>query len=156
MENALSRIINPESSGKERTRLTKAIVLAVRELAQQTRPGVLLTIQEYQDTLPEAYTAESYQTEVQFGVLVCVRGVLAVSVRYFQDIMPLEGVARFRSPPITSHAPARLFPRNLAPVIRSTQSKVFGLCVLSLMQSGNLRTRAMPKIKPDDGLRARP
>ena len=40
MENALSRIINPESSGKERTRLTKAIVLAVRELAQQTRPGV--------------------------------------------------------------------------------------------------------------------
>ena len=56
---------------------------------QQTRSGVLLTIQEYQDTLPEAYTAESYQTEVQFGVLVCVRGVLAVSVRYFQDIMLL-------------------------------------------------------------------
>ena len=40
MEDALSRIINPESSGKERTRLTKAIVLAVRELAQQTGPGV--------------------------------------------------------------------------------------------------------------------
>ena len=36
----MSRIINPESSGKERTRLTKAIVLAVRELAQQTGPGV--------------------------------------------------------------------------------------------------------------------
>ncbi len=39
METALSRIINPDSAGKERTRLTKAIVLAVRELAQQTGPG---------------------------------------------------------------------------------------------------------------------
>jgi len=36
----LSRIINPDSAGKERTRLTKAIVLAVRGLAQQTEPGV--------------------------------------------------------------------------------------------------------------------
>lgn len=35
----MSRIINPDSAGKERTRLTKAIVLAVRELAQQTEPG---------------------------------------------------------------------------------------------------------------------
>jgi aldehyde:ferredoxin oxidoreductase len=35
----LSRIINLESAGKERTRLTKAIVLAVRELAQITEPG---------------------------------------------------------------------------------------------------------------------
>ena len=40
MENALSRIINPDSAGKERTCLTKAIVLAVRGLAQQTEPGV--------------------------------------------------------------------------------------------------------------------
>jgi len=32
----LSRIINPESAGKDRTRLSKAIVLAVRELARQT------------------------------------------------------------------------------------------------------------------------
>src|SRR5947207_14918354 len=31
----LSRVINPESAGKERPRLTKAIVLAVRELAKQ-------------------------------------------------------------------------------------------------------------------------
>jgi hypothetical protein len=31
----MSPIINPESAGKERTRLTKAIVLAVRELAKQ-------------------------------------------------------------------------------------------------------------------------
>lgn len=32
----MSRVINPESAGKDRTRLTKAIVLAVRELAKQT------------------------------------------------------------------------------------------------------------------------
>jgi hypothetical protein len=34
-ESILSRVINPESAGKERTQLTKAIVLAVRELAKQ-------------------------------------------------------------------------------------------------------------------------
>jgi hypothetical protein len=32
----MSPIINPESAGKERTQFTKAIVLAVRELAKQT------------------------------------------------------------------------------------------------------------------------
>jgi hypothetical protein len=32
----MSPIINPESAGKERTHFTKAIVLAVRELARQT------------------------------------------------------------------------------------------------------------------------
>jgi len=32
----LSRVINPDSVGKDRTRLSKAIVLAVRELAKQT------------------------------------------------------------------------------------------------------------------------
>ena len=31
----MSRVINPESAGKDRTRLTKAIVLALRELAKQ-------------------------------------------------------------------------------------------------------------------------
>jgi hypothetical protein len=31
----LSRVINPDSAGRERNRLTKAIVLAVRELAKQ-------------------------------------------------------------------------------------------------------------------------
>ncbi len=35
----MSRVINPDSVGKERTRLTKSIVLAVRELARQTEPG---------------------------------------------------------------------------------------------------------------------
>jgi hypothetical protein len=39
METSLSRIFNPDSAGKERARLTKAIVLAVRGLAQQTGPG---------------------------------------------------------------------------------------------------------------------
>jgi hypothetical protein len=39
-ETKLSRIINPDSAGKERTRLTRAIVLAIRELAQQTGPSV--------------------------------------------------------------------------------------------------------------------
>jgi hypothetical protein len=32
----MSRVINPDSAGKDRTRLTKAIVLAIRELAKQT------------------------------------------------------------------------------------------------------------------------
>jgi len=35
----VSRIINPDSAGRERDRLTKAIVLAVRELARQTEAG---------------------------------------------------------------------------------------------------------------------
>ena len=34
----MSRIINPDSAGKERARLTKGVVLAVRELARQTNP----------------------------------------------------------------------------------------------------------------------
>jgi hypothetical protein len=40
MEIDLSRIITPDSAGRERTRLTRAIVLAIRELAKQTKPGV--------------------------------------------------------------------------------------------------------------------
>ncbi len=39
LEFSLSRIINTDSAGKERTRFTKSIVLAVRGLAQQTGPG---------------------------------------------------------------------------------------------------------------------
>jgi len=35
----LSRVINPDSAGKERTRLTKGVVLAIRELAQQSEIG---------------------------------------------------------------------------------------------------------------------
>src|SRR5512134_2684114 len=32
-------LINPESAGKQRTQLTRSIVVAVRELARQTEPG---------------------------------------------------------------------------------------------------------------------
>ena len=35
----MSRVINPDSAGKERTRLTKAIVIAIRELAKQSDPS---------------------------------------------------------------------------------------------------------------------
>ena len=35
----MSRVINPESAGKQRTQLSKAIVLAVRELARQKDVG---------------------------------------------------------------------------------------------------------------------
>ncbi|GAB4563442.1 MAG: hypothetical protein Fur0016_31900 [Anaerolineales bacterium] len=35
----MGRLINPDSAGKERTQLTKGIVLAIRNLAQQTEPG---------------------------------------------------------------------------------------------------------------------
>ncbi|MEW5940139.1 MAG: hypothetical protein AB1750_10780 [Chloroflexota bacterium] len=34
----MSRVINPDSAGKDRTRLSKGIVLAIRELAKQTEP----------------------------------------------------------------------------------------------------------------------
>jgi len=34
----LSRVINPDSVGKERPRLSKAIVLSIRELAKQKEP----------------------------------------------------------------------------------------------------------------------
>ena len=34
----MSRIINPEGSGKERNRLTKEIVLSIRELMKQAEP----------------------------------------------------------------------------------------------------------------------
>ena len=36
LENALSRLIKTDTVGKDRTRLTKGIVLAIRELAKQT------------------------------------------------------------------------------------------------------------------------
>ena len=35
----MSRVINPDSAGKERTRLTKAIIITIRELAKQPEPG---------------------------------------------------------------------------------------------------------------------
>ncbi len=35
----MSRVIKFDSAGKERTRLTKGVVLAIRELAKQDKPG---------------------------------------------------------------------------------------------------------------------
>lgn len=35
----MSRVINPDSAGKERTQLSKGIVLAIHELARQTDTG---------------------------------------------------------------------------------------------------------------------
>lgn len=35
----MSRVINPEGAGKDRARLTKSIVLAIRELMRQTEPN---------------------------------------------------------------------------------------------------------------------
>jgi hypothetical protein len=37
----LSRVYNPESVGKDRTRLSKSIVLSLRELMKQTEPNAL-------------------------------------------------------------------------------------------------------------------
>lgn len=56
----MSRVINPDSAGKERTRLSKAVVLAVRELASQSEPGaqardlaafIALALQTIHDTV---------------------------------------------------------------------------------------------------------
>jgi hypothetical protein len=38
LEVTLGRVINPETAGKERTRLTKAVVVAIRELMRQSQP----------------------------------------------------------------------------------------------------------------------
>jgi hypothetical protein len=35
----MSRVINPDSAGRERNRLTKAILIAIRELARQSNPN---------------------------------------------------------------------------------------------------------------------
>ena len=37
----MSRVINSESAGKDRTRLTKVVVIAIRELLRQKEPGDL-------------------------------------------------------------------------------------------------------------------
>ena len=68
----MSRVINPDSAGKERTRLTKAIVISIRELAKQTEPGAeardlaafialaLLTIAEGIDVSVAAWEKRDY------------------------------------------------------------------------------------------------
>jgi hypothetical protein len=68
----MSRVINPDSTGKERTRLSKAIVISIRELAKQTEPGeeakdlaafialALLTIAEGIDVSVAAWEKRNY------------------------------------------------------------------------------------------------
>lgn len=68
----MSRIINPDSAGKERTRLAKAIVLALRELMRQSKPDetsrdlasfialALLTISETIDASVTAWEKKGY------------------------------------------------------------------------------------------------
>lgn len=68
----MSRVINPDSAGKERTRLTKAIVISIRELAKQTEIGeeaqdlaafialALLTIAEGIDVSVLAWEKRNY------------------------------------------------------------------------------------------------
>lgn len=41
MERLLAKIYSPDSAGKDRTRLSKTIVLAMRELMKQTEPDAL-------------------------------------------------------------------------------------------------------------------
>jgi len=62
----LSRVINPESAGKERTRLIKCIVLALRELMQQTEPNsaskdlaafIAIALQEIHDSIDSSVNA---------------------------------------------------------------------------------------------------
>lgn len=62
----LSRVINPDSAGKERTRLSKSIVLALRALMRQTQPDddtydlvafVSLALQQVYDTVDSSVSA---------------------------------------------------------------------------------------------------
>ncbi len=62
----MSRVINPESAGKERTRLVKTIVLAMRELMRQTEPNqhsrdlaayIAMSLLEISDTVESSVAA---------------------------------------------------------------------------------------------------
>ena len=65
-EDRLSRVINPNGVGKERTRLTRAIVLAIRELMKQTEPNnqtrdlaafISIALQAVDETIDVSVTA---------------------------------------------------------------------------------------------------
>jgi hypothetical protein len=62
----LSRVINPEGSGKLRTQLTRSVVLALRELMRQTEPNALsrdlaayisMALQEVSQTVEDSVAA---------------------------------------------------------------------------------------------------
>jgi len=90
----VSRIINPDSVGNERTRLTKAIVLAVRGLAQQSEPGgesrdfaafialALFTIEETIDVSVAAWEKRGYWVKAdRFRMEWTWAGILAEKMR---------------------------------------------------------------------------
>lgn len=65
-EDPLGRVINPEGPGKERTQLSKAVVLALRELMRQTEPDahsqdlaafIAITLQKMYDTVETSVIA---------------------------------------------------------------------------------------------------
>lgn len=62
----MGRVINPESAGKERTRLIKCIVLALRELMRQEEPNavskdltafIIVALQEIYDSIDSSVNA---------------------------------------------------------------------------------------------------
>ena len=62
----MSRLINSESAGKDRTRLTKTVVIAIRELLRQKEPGdlsrdstacILMSLDEIYDTVDASVEA---------------------------------------------------------------------------------------------------
>ncbi len=62
----MSRIINPDGAGKERTRLTKEVVLAIRELMRQSQPDehsrdlaafIILALEEINNTVEASVIA---------------------------------------------------------------------------------------------------
>ena len=62
----MARFINPESAGKERTQLTKAVVLSLRELMRQTQPDeyskdlaafIAITLEKIYQTVETSVTA---------------------------------------------------------------------------------------------------
>ncbi|HEX9029103.1 MAG TPA: hypothetical protein VF823_08010 [Anaerolineales bacterium] len=62
----MSRVINPDSAGKERNHLTRSIVLAIRELMKQTQPDqyskdlaafIALSLSEIADTIDVSVAA---------------------------------------------------------------------------------------------------
>ena len=62
----MGRVINPEGAGKERTQLSKAVVLALRELMRQTEPDahsqdlaafIAVSLQKMYDTVETSVSA---------------------------------------------------------------------------------------------------
>jgi hypothetical protein len=66
VEDVLSRVINPETAGKQRKRLARSVVLSIRELSKQTEVNlaskdiaayIVLALQEMHDTVETSVVA---------------------------------------------------------------------------------------------------